>query len=100
MTFIRTLSKLTPEELKDLFARLSPDGVDSVSSILYNSIYTDLNLDEKQVKKIKKALASSEKDLRFIADSKNSNQDRQSPEVFVVPFRLPDFSSRFETVLF
>ena len=74
---MRTLSRLTPEELKDLFGRLSPESVDDVSEILYNSIYTDLGLDENQVKKIKKALAFSEKDLRFIADSSNPNQDRR-----------------------
>lgn len=77
LPFMRTLSRLTPEELKDLFSRLSPASIDDLGEIIFNSLYSDFGLEEKQVKKIKKALLSSEKDLRYIADSANPNQLRR-----------------------
>ena len=77
LTFMPTLSRLTKEELRDLFGRLTPEGVDSVSEIVFNTLYSDLDLPPKQIKKLQAALASREKDLRFIADRSNSIEDRR-----------------------
>ena len=77
LTFMRTLSRLTKEELRDLFGRLTPEGVDSVSEIVFNTLYSDPGLPPKQIKKLQAALASREKDLRFIADRSNSIEDRR-----------------------
>ena len=77
LTFMRTLSRLTPQELRDLFRRLSAEAIDDISEIVFNSIYSNFDIDQRSVKKLQSALASNEANLRFIADRSNSTEARR-----------------------
>ena len=43
LSLMKLLKKLTSEELKEIISRLSDQGVDELSSIIFNGIYCDVH---------------------------------------------------------
>ena len=74
---MKLLKKLTSEELKEIISRLSDQGVDELSSIIFNGIYCDVGLSKEKQARLRRSLKEIQKDLQFISQKSNSVKERR-----------------------
>ena len=67
--FLKIFKRLTPPERIEIISKLSEDGVNLLSELVFNTLYSsEIPMTKKARKNLRKKLYHFESDLRFIAE--------------------------------
>ena len=75
--FLKVLKGLKPQALGLVLSKLNEDAVNLLSETVFNILYTNLSLNKRRKKRLRKQLCNFEKNLRYISDLEHSWQSRQ-----------------------
>ena len=78
LPLLKILKKLKPEERREVITRLGDQSIDDVGSFVYNAIFTNMGLNPKRRRYLRKNLNTCMKDLLIIADDKIDRKIRHS----------------------